>query len=141
MLDIIKKRRISHKKREDVTPMRTNCYFLKHFPFCIIIVITTNLLTSKMLQNLQKTSKGINEPLWALRNANSWVAVMGDCQSLSSRSWWMERQYQSLICLMGWRDITLTAVRYRNLRTLLERLSKDYTSFIIRSICLLNTES
>ena len=30
---------------------------------------------------------------------------MGDCPSPSSRSWWMEGECQSLMCLMAWSDI------------------------------------
>ena len=32
---------------------------------------------------------------------------MGDCPSPSSRSWWMEGECQSLMCLMAWRDIDI----------------------------------
>ena len=32
---------------------------------------------------------------------------MGDCESPSSRSWWMEGECQRLMCLMTWRDIDI----------------------------------
>ena len=35
------------------------------------------------------------------RKASSWVAVLDDCQSFSSKQKWMERQCQSLMCLMA----------------------------------------
>ena len=38
------------------------------------------------------------------RKAWSWVTVMSDCQSSSSKSKWMEGECQSFMCLMTWWD-------------------------------------
>ena len=42
---------------------------------------------------------------------NSWVVVMGDCQSPGSGSWWMEGECQSPIMrIMAWRDIDIDII-------------------------------
>ena len=41
------------------------------------------------------------------RKSSSWVAIMDDCQSFSSKPKWMERECQSLMCLMARRDIEI----------------------------------
>ena len=42
-----------------------------------------------------------------LKKAHSWVAVMADSQGSSSKSKRAEREFQSFMCLIKWRDIAV----------------------------------
>ena len=61
---------------------------------------------SSLEKKTRSTKNNMEENGWGWK-ANSSVAVMGDGQSPSSRSWWMEGGCQSLMCLMAWRDIDI----------------------------------
>ena len=57
-------------------------------------------------EETRSTENNTEENGWR-RKTSSWVAIMDDCQSFSSKPKWMERECQSLMCLMARRDIEI----------------------------------
>ena len=55
-------------------------------------------------EETRSTKNNMEENGWR-RKTSSWVAIMDDCQTFSSKPKWMERECQSLMCLMARRDI------------------------------------
>ena len=57
-------------------------------------------------EETRSTKNNMEENGWRWKTS-SWVAIMDDCQSFSSKPRWMERECQSLIYLMARRDVEI----------------------------------